>query len=703
MATYHIPNRELLFNVQDYGAIGDGVTDDGPAIQAAGNAAIDSASSLAGRFGTIFFPPLPKGGSYRIATPVAWSVTQGVGIAGALRFKILGSGMDGPLQIAVGDNQTGLSATASLMEWAEIEVDSISTIAANGTYDSSGAVVGAINAQYALQFGSGGHLGQVILRNIQTIGTYVSGAVLHINGGNVLLDNYKSDGDVAFGNTYKPIVLIENTMTFSVNKAYKYNEFRLGDRLRDGYGVLLGMVDSANGTGLAFFQVEGISYGSQLSRFVLSSIRQDDNTSVYFLYSAGTNRIGSLTIADSSITVNTYGVYLNNADTLTIRSTQFSPGSARDIVFVDNVGTTRIESVSSGGLGNIDNYDGSGVVYVSDSDLGAAPSNVSPSGIYSATSALLTAFATTNGIKSRLAFSGAAITAHCLVKPDGSGNVIQLADGDDGYKAIGVSLDGASGASKYTLVSELRGQRVSIATDGTSITEGQAIYASALSSHGGQVSAVANGKQIGIAVGNSGGGLVVAELLYTGVDNTLTATYASIVPQWAPATWIANGNPTATFFGGDTITGETGYITQVGKVLGILFYWASATAANVDATLWAADGTTVLKRTTVAVNGIGLYTATFSTPYVVGNGQLMNKYTISTRTNPVGGGFTAVTAANWGSLPAPGQSLFGTAGFYAAPYWWVINAYVKDSAVGDVAPTTIDANNWPAMQLIFSN
>lgn len=51
-----------ILNVQNYGAVGDGVTDDGPAIRAALAAAPYSA--------TIYFPPVASGLSYRVASTV---------------------------------------------------------------------------------------------------------------------------------------------------------------------------------------------------------------------------------------------------------------------------------------------------------------------------------------------------------------------------------------------------------------------------------------------------------------------------------------------------------------------------------------------------------------------------------------------------------------------------------------------------------
>lgn len=64
-----------LANVKDYGATGDGATDDTTAVQAAIDDAI--ASSLGG----IFFPP----GTYRIST-------TGLAVSGASNFKIMGAG-----------------------------------------------------------------------------------------------------------------------------------------------------------------------------------------------------------------------------------------------------------------------------------------------------------------------------------------------------------------------------------------------------------------------------------------------------------------------------------------------------------------------------------------------------------------------------------------------------------------------------------
>lgn len=83
-----LPDRlSDIFNVKDWGAIGDGVADDTAAIQAAINAAYTTLSGLRGRI--VFFPP----GLYRIGTPPLYMGNGNiVGSKGLIR--IAGSGRD---------------------------------------------------------------------------------------------------------------------------------------------------------------------------------------------------------------------------------------------------------------------------------------------------------------------------------------------------------------------------------------------------------------------------------------------------------------------------------------------------------------------------------------------------------------------------------------------------------------------------------
>jgi hypothetical protein len=60
----------IVYNVRDFGAVGDNVTDDGPAVQAA----VDAAKLTGG--GVIFFPPSAT--PYRIATTVSAGIGQGI-------------------------------------------------------------------------------------------------------------------------------------------------------------------------------------------------------------------------------------------------------------------------------------------------------------------------------------------------------------------------------------------------------------------------------------------------------------------------------------------------------------------------------------------------------------------------------------------------------------------------------------------------
>ena len=453
------------------GAKCDGITDDGPAIKAAGDAAFAVAASPANRFGELEFPACAAGGSYRIATPVAWSIAQATGQS---RLKIKGHGLDGPLQIAVGAANVGLSVYFSGIEWSFLEVEGIAMIPGNGSYTAPGTFNGTRNAKYALELG--GSVGTVSVRNIQSIGLYVE-SVLHLRDSSFLLEQFIDNGNSASGGGVNALVYADKVETLHVTKAYSFHEFRYGS-LRDGSGTPVGTVNYAGGTSDTFWRIAPSTV--RKTRVSLRSVNQDGNRNTYgvlVLPTSGTTPIGSLVVEDSIWNVNTAGILVFYADSVWLKNSQFPLAIKRTIYGGVSVSDSHIASVASSGYGVV-TVD-AGFLEVNDSDLGADTD--SPSGVTHTGTGV--ALARQNGIVHRLRRAQAAIVASTLIKAGATdGRVDQLGTSDPTNLAIGVAVDAATAAGKYIRVVEALGQGVSIKSDGsTAIVPGDALTSSTIS------------------------------------------------------------------------------------------------------------------------------------------------------------------------------------------------------------------------------
>ncbi len=88
------------FNVRDYGAVGDGDTDDGPAIQAAINAAHNGQNVTSGR---VLFPP----GAYGTTQELEWKNCHLVGMFPNNSTRIIWNGPEGGTCLTKTDNSFG--------------------------------------------------------------------------------------------------------------------------------------------------------------------------------------------------------------------------------------------------------------------------------------------------------------------------------------------------------------------------------------------------------------------------------------------------------------------------------------------------------------------------------------------------------------------------------------------------------------------
>ena len=105
----------------------------------------------------------------------------------------------------------------------------------------------------------------------------------------------------------------------------------------------------------------------------------------------------------------------------------------------------------------------------------------------------------------------------------------------------------------------------------------------------------------------------------TGTAGADGADAADVVMPWSPVDYMSK-NESVGNGSGSVSTGIGFALTDTVTITGARFWWGHATAVNVKCSLWTTDATaghTRQRNATVAVSGVGLYTATFSSPYTI--------------------------------------------------------------------------------------
>jgi len=104
-----------------------------------------------------------------------------------------------------------------------------------------------------------------------------------------------------------------------------------------------------------------------------------------------------------------------------------------------------------------------------------------------------------------------------------------------------------------------------------------------------------------------------------GADGADGADATAVPMPWSPVDYMSK-NESVGNGSGSVSTGIGFALTEALTITGARFWWGHGTAVNVKVSLWTTDATaghTRQRNATVAVSGIGLFTATFSSPYTI--------------------------------------------------------------------------------------
>lgn len=447
--------RNLLpyyFNVRDYGAKGDGTTDDGPAIQAACDAA--SATTGNGRSGIVFFPPCSD--SYRVATPVVVALLITGTPAGT--FEVRGCGQDSPIKIDLDTTHDAFTFTGG-GEWFDGRVRNLTILTSdldpNNTYD----------CRTAFKFGASGP-GTWIIEDITSIGVWCFGHLIHLLEGYYKISNIHDGGSVCFGADYTYMIHCDGSDLVEFDAIYSFwqHQFR-GTVVQNGSArSLIGVTprDSTN--------YNGNKDGTKVfGRNLFSNPRN-----LQLLYCVG----DATHIAKSICLEQFYApcggndfIYVDSCDNLELRLGTVNASGANcryDLgPRIKNFVLDRVQTGAQGGAISILADAGVQHIEVTDSNLDPAVSGA-PCGVKLANATATAAFVTTRGLRARVRQLQGTSVANTLARRSTAtaGCVAQFATTDPTGAISGAFLD--TGVNNdFVRVVEEAGQQVQLKSDGT--------------------------------------------------------------------------------------------------------------------------------------------------------------------------------------------------------------------------------------------
>ena len=321
------------YDIRAYGAVGDGVTDDAPAIQLAINAAIDSASSFASRAGTVFFPPAPV--SWRWATAVTATLTQsGAGTADCPYFVLEGCGDDGMIRLATGAGVDALTILLTNMEWAGIVVRNISLLGAGSATDCRGGWIIQVAPQPAV----------CIWENVRINNVYAANAPVEARGGHHIFKNFKNNGSTAGDSSPGYLLYANQVYDLDIDGIRGYSEYEFA-----------GVNHGGGGATTAFVGVTPISDSEGMSRVRIRNIYSELSNPyvVHFPTTAGNPHCESLVIDGFQVSPQSGVVAGVLLDRLTLANGSVATAGAMPLANMSGAITADFKNIRAFGGGSL--------------------------------------------------------------------------------------------------------------------------------------------------------------------------------------------------------------------------------------------------------------------------------------------------------------------------------------------------------------
>lgn len=472
---------EEIFDIREFGAIGNGSHDDAPALQSACNAA--AATATPSRAGVVLVPPTQ--GSWLMGSPVSLS-PPGVGNSNT-GFEIRGYGCDGPLMIAL-DGNTDFFTYNAQGEWFQTFLRRLAFL----THDPTN---NAYDCRDLLNLSSSGP-STVVIQECWDIGTFAKRTKIHAQVGNYVVRDWHDGGGLANdGVNSHYLIYVDGAANVHIDDMYAFwqGQFRGVSYSNGLYQALVGITPMA--TGNFNFNNEGTMVACRnLNAFARTA-------ELIECIGDATHIAKGISVEDSFFNCGGNDMfYYDNCRKITLKRINVSNSAACRIDLgngvLENMIVDSVNGVSGNALQMYVDVNLTGDIRIERSDF----TIIRTSGFTPNAGPLTTpVFGNPSGVQGRFRNAAVALAVNLLVKPNGSGSYIKLADGDDGNLATGVSQTSTGANNVIFLSCEQRGQEVTFATDGNAITEGAPLYAAAGAGDGGKVSATAVGKQIGIA------------------------------------------------------------------------------------------------------------------------------------------------------------------------------------------------------------
>jgi hypothetical protein len=329
--------------------------------------------------------------------------------------------------------------------------------------------------------------------------------MIHTLIGNFKIENWFDTAGIVFdGVNPKGYVLVDGSDNVYIDNLYAFwqGQFRNVGYFSGTIGQLVYVVPMATGT------FNGNNEGTLVDARHLNAFVR--TTTLFYCQGDATHIARSLKVSDSFFNVGGGDLmYFDNVRKLSLQNINLANSAVSRIEFgagvLENVHIDEIVHTPANAIQLWADVTLTGTIEMDRSDINI----IRTSGFTPNAGPLTTPiFSKPSGVRCRGRNAAVALAVNLLVKPDGAGSYIKLADGDDGNLATGVSQTATVAVNVVFLAAEMRGQEVTFATDGTAIAEGAPIYASQLAANGGKVSAVVAGKQIGIATAAAAAGLV---------------------------------------------------------------------------------------------------------------------------------------------------------------------------------------------------